>query len=327
MATVRQRFLLTTAAFLLFSTATVRADWGSGFGGHGWGDDNDDRPGCWWGGGDCDGDDDDDDGDGDDDSSTTNPAQLGFTSEQINGYNRMITIHAVLACLVWVFLIPLGGILIRLGLKSPWIVRIHALLQSISYLIYVVAAALGIYLVRELSPRSGGMWQDPHTKLGIAILALAFLQPILGIVHHSLFKSRAAAAKAGTISKRPGRTVPGYIHLWLGRALIVLGMINGGLGLRLAAQSRFETNSRTKTIAYSVGAVIMFLLYLIFVVKGERRRSLERKQQSLDASRGGVPLMVRDNGAAMPPGYHQPPSYDESQESIMKEGQTTARYS
>lgn len=29
-------------------------------------------------------------------------------------------------------LIPVGGILIRAGLKSPWILRIHAVLQSVS---------------------------------------------------------------------------------------------------------------------------------------------------------------------------------------------------
>lgn len=168
------------------------------------------------------------------------------------------------------------------------------------------------------------MWSDPHTKLGVAVLVLAFFQPFLEIIHHSLFKKRAAAAKDGSANKKAGRSAPGGIHLWLGRALIVLGMINGGLGLRLAANSPFETNTRPKTIGYSVAAAVMFLLYVLFVVRGERRRSKERKEQS--SNERGLPLEDARTSTSTLPGYHHPPSYDESQESFRKEGQTTARY-
>lgn len=175
------------------------------------------------------------------------------------------------------------------------------------------------------------MWQDPHTKLGVAILILAFLQPIIGLIHHVIYKRRATAAKNGTSSKMPGRTVPGYMHLWLGRLLIVLGMINGGLGLRLASQSPLQNNTNTKAIAYGVGAGIMFLLYIAFVVFGERRRSRERKEHANDLSRSGMPLVTPERsgtqrGGLAPPVYNQPPSYEDSQESLRKEGNTTARY-
>ena len=176
------------------------------------------------------------------------------------------------------------------------------------------------------------MWEDPHTKLGIAILVLAFFQPILGLVHHSLYKKRVAAVKQGNTTKLPGRTVPGHAHLWLGRILIVLGMINGGLGLRLASNSPNERNKHAKAIAYGVCAGLMFLLYVAFVILGERRRSNERKQQQVDVTTRGVPLMAHDGegaqrGGLVPPTYSHPPTYEDSEESPRKEQVTTARYS
>lgn len=322
----RTHFLFTTAIFLLLNTNTANAQGGWGGGhwgdGDGNGDDNGSWNGCgWWDGNDnC---------NGGDDGGTADPSRLGLSTSDTT---RIITIHAVLASLVWVFFIPVGGILVRSGIKSPWIVRIHAFLQSISYLLYIVAAGMGIHLVRSLSYGPYSMWQDPHTKLGIAILVLAFFQPILGLIHHSLYKRRVNAVKQGNTTKLPGRTAPGYVHLWLGRILVVLGMINGGLGLRLASHSPYETNGRTKAIAYGVGAGVMFLLYVAFVILGERRRSKERKDQQNDMTTRGVPLMTHDvegvqRSGPVPPTYNHPPSYEDSVESLRKEGETTARYS
>jgi len=330
----RTRFILTPAAFFLLNANTANAQWGWG-GGHwggGDGDGNGDWNGCgWWDGSDDCNDGDDGDNDGNNNGSV-DPSALGLSTSEMNRTTRIITVHAVLASLVWVFFIPIGGILVRSGVKSPWVVRIHAFLQSISFLIYIVAVGMGIYLVRSLSYGPYSMWQDPHTKLGIAILVLAFFQPILGLLHHSLYKKRVTAVKQGNATKLPGRTVPGYAHLWLGRVLIVLGMINGGLGLRLASNSPYETHGRTKAIAYGVGAGVMFLLYLAFVILGERRRSKERKEQQNDMTTRGVPLMTHDaegvqRSGPVPPTYNHPPSYEDSQESLRKEGETTARYS
>lgn len=108
-------------------------------------------------------------------------------------------------------------------------------------------------------------------------------------------------------------------------------MVNGGLGLRLAAQSPLETNIHAKAIAYGVGAGVMFLLYVAFVIVGERRRSQEHNEQSIDISTRGIPLMTHDAEGAQrtgpaPPVYNHPPSYEDSEESARKEQVTTARY-
>jgi hypothetical protein len=151
-----------------------------------------------------------------------------------------------------------------------------------------------------------GIWSDSHPRLGLAILALAILQPIFGAVHHRLFKRRSAAAAAGTASKAPGRTLPyvtqegleidtdtcrGYIHLWVGRSLIVLGIINGGLGIRLSSYSPFRTDNQTRTsaIIYGVIAGVMFGLYVLLVVLFELRRKRAARQATVAITKESLP--------------------------------------
>jgi hypothetical protein len=58
------------------------------------------------------------------------------------------------------------------------------------------------------------------------------------------------------------------------------GIINGGLGIRLASFSPFRSDSQTKTagIVYGVVAGVMFALYAILVILFEmRRRSAQRQ--------------------------------------------------
>lgn len=262
------------------------------------------------------------------------------------GTNKTVTIHAVLACLVWVLyvmlactirlqllisdsLIPLGGILIRSGLNIPGLVKIHAFLQSISYIIYIVAAGMGIYLVNELSVSQYSLWSDPHTKIGIGILGLAFFMPILGLIHHTLYKRRARRYKEG--GPRPGRTIPGYLHLWLGRILIPMGMVNGGLGIRLASNAPGGGgDEKKKIIGYSIGAGLMFLAYVIFVIVGEVRRKRERQGRISNRRAGPMvpqayqPVRGVDNEQNVPPSYEQSQTFLPNNEP--KDADGTARY-
>lgn len=187
---------------------------------------------------------------------------------------------------------------------------------------------MGIYLVRELSVAEYSLWSDPHTKIGVGILILALLMPFLGLVHHSMYKKRAVQFKLG--GPRPGRTAPGYLHLWLGRILIPLGMVNGGLGLRLDSESPYGDKSKTKMIAYGVVCGIIFLIYVIFVVTGEMRRSRERRGQVPD--RRSVPMVAQEYQPvrAVDNDVHVPPTYEQSQTFLpangAKNSDGTARY-
>ncbi|USW48062.1 Putative cytochrome b561/ferric reductase transmembrane [Septoria linicola] len=208
----------------------------------------------------------DDDGgsstsDDNDTSFRSSDSSFGFGRFSFSSQHKKLVAHAVLATFAFGFLFPAGGILIRLAsFRGLWLV--HGLCQLFAYAMYVAAFGLGVYLVRS-SPR--GTIHDPHPIIGIILLGLIFFQPFFGLMHHLLFK------------KYLRRTFWSYAHLWLGRIVITLGIINGGLGLRLARRFPLAPPSRGAMIGYGVAAGIMWLLYVLAALVGERRRSRVRE--------------------------------------------------
>lgn len=96
--------------------------------------------------------------------------------------------------------------------------------------------------------------------MGTIICALLAVQPILGWLHHQYFLKNQ---RRGLIS---------HAHIWYGRVLMVLGIVNGGLGLQLAdAPKAF-------IVAYSVVAGITSILYVAGTLVGEMRKKRRSKQ-------------------------------------------------
>lgn len=260
----------------LLAAVSLRSRSGAQFSGGGGSFGGDNSGGSRWDNG--------DDGDNNDGSPTRTASQGSpFSSQpEFDRATRILIVHAVMASLVWVIFIPSLAILLRLNIKSPAILRVHAVGQIMSYIIYIGAAGMGVWLAQQSA--AYGVWHDPHPRLGLAILVMAFFQPILGAVHHRVYKKRVLNAQAGERTKEPGRTWVGRVHLWLGRLLIVLGMVNGGLGIRLASFSPFQSDATSNKagIAYGVIAAVVFALYLIFVIVFEvrRRRALRAELQN-----------------------------------------------
>lgn len=215
--------------------------------------------------------------------------------------NHAIVIHAVLAALAWVLLMPLGAILLRLNIQSPVILKLHAACQVVAYIVYFVAAGMGVWIVRQASGRVD-LFSDPHPIIGLAVLAVALFQPLWGIIHHKKFKKGLAAWKAGQSAQKPGRTGFGRLHLWIGRILITIAMVNGGLGFRLASQSPYPPAKSAK-IAYAVVAVFMWLLYITVVFVFEIRKAAGRRGSGTQEERYALKR-------------GEPPTYDESRESL-----------
>lgn len=142
----------------------------------------------------------------------------------------------------FVLILPLGGILLR-TLPSRHTVLIHAAVQISGYTTAIVGLGLGVWLglnVRYLD--------YAHTVIGMGVLGAMAVQVVLGIVHHALFQ------RAG---KRVGWW--GFIHVGLGRVILVLGLVSGGLGLLLAE------NTRAGAVAYGVVAGVVGVEYLAVV--------------------------------------------------------------
>jgi hypothetical protein len=168
----------------------------------------------------------------------------------------MLLAHGAMASLAFVGLFPIGGILIRVA-SFTGLVWVHAALQVIAFLVYVAAFGIGIWIAIN-----GDYLTNAHPIIGIVLLIILCAQPLGGFLHHRYFK------------KYGRRSTVSYTHIGIGRIAIILGMINGGLGLQLAG------SRGSGVIAYSVIAAVMGLLYIASIVYGERKRSRRMSQQS-----------------------------------------------
>ncbi|SMQ52532.1 unnamed protein product [Zymoseptoria tritici ST99CH_3D7] len=172
--------------------------------------------------------------------------------------DTLLTAHGVVACAA-ILLFILGAILIRLASFSG-LVWAHVGVQVFGFVAFIAAVGMGIYMA---------MFEGfvAHPIIGLIVFGLLFVQPITGLVHHRLFKRTNA------------RSASSWVHLTTGRSIIILGLINGGLGLQLAGQSR------AVYIAYGVVAGVVGLVYLAAIIFGERKRSSTRSDSSQSTSK------------------------------------------
>lgn len=136
--------------------------------------------------------------------------------------------HGVIAVFAYVFLFPLGAALLRLSSKVP--VRLHYICQTIAGILVLIGFGLGIAAAREYN-RSRD-YNTAHEIIGLILISFSVIQYTGGAVHH-------------IIVKKTGYKSPiGKIHMYLGFCIIILAMINGGLGLRLARKFCFLNEDR-----------------------------------------------------------------------------------
>jgi len=74
-----------------------------------------------------------------------------------------------------------------------------------------------------------------------------------------------------------------HAHLWLGRVLITLGIINGGLGFAFADTFPGPAPSNGSRIAYGVAATVVWVVYVSVCivwqeVKGSRIKEHEDRE-------------------------------------------------
>jgi hypothetical protein len=157
--------------------------------------------------------------------------------------------HGVLMTMVFAFFLPLGAILLRV-VRSKNTAWIHGMWQMFFLMVAVAAFGVGAWMATIQ-----GQWttSNGHPIIGTVVVGLLLFQPIGGILHHRAYK------------RTNGPTAVGAGHRWLGRALLVLGVINGGLGLQLADEGK------EFIIAYGVIAGIVYLTWLVVALWHAKR--------------------------------------------------------
>ena len=173
-------------------------------------------------------------------------------------HNAVIT-HGTVMGFTFAFLFPLGAILIRVA-SFRGLIWVHAAIQSLAYALALAGLGLGIYIAvypdlqvchffHGRHAREADIFQitgngNGHPIIGIVVISCLYLQPILAILHHEMYK------------KTSKRTIWGISHVWWGRIIITLGIINGGLGLQLSG------NTTKGEIAYGVIAGVIWLVWV-----------------------------------------------------------------
>jgi hypothetical protein len=164
--------------------------------------------------------------------------------------DMVIMAHAVLAPITFVLFFPIGAMIIRL-LSFKGVVWLHAGWMVTTYIIVLGAMGMGVWIAVMTQ-----QLDTYHSIIGLVVVGALLLQPVSGITHHLLYK------------KTGGANVATYPHIWWGRAVVTLGIINGGFGLKLSG------NTTKGEVAYAIVASVMWVLWMVVIVfsfaKGRR---------------------------------------------------------
>ncbi|KAK2740718.1 hypothetical protein FQN55_008772 [Onygenales sp. PD_40] len=182
------------------------------------------------------------------------PASAEIIYQDLPLVPKLAKTHGVVMGVAFTIMFPLGALLVR-ALKTKETVWVHVAFQLVGWVLMIAGLATGIKVGKILDR----LHNNAHTILGTIVVVLMLAQPFVGFIHHRMFMKT---------QKRGAWT---HIHIWYGRVLILLGIINGGLGLQLAS------NSKGGTIAYGVVGGVMGAGYYIMAVVAEMKRRNQKE--------------------------------------------------
>ena len=214
-------------------------------------------------------------------------AQEGVTHTGFSGGSRVgIIFHGIFMAACFVVFFPLGALLIQLPFRLAF--WLHLIWQMCTVLGVIIGFSLGIYI--SVNSRLNSKLDSPHQGLGIATFSLVLIQTALGFLHQRIFK------------KTQSPSFFGIIHRFLGPAIILFGIVNGALGLKLA-------NNDGKIAPYFAAVLVIAFVCTLGQWIFRRRKMRNKAIQSAAASnfragaRGGVPLQNYGRGNVAPPEY------------------------
>lgn len=174
----------------------------------------------------------------------SNPlASTGATSgsasqERVDPNASLVSTHGIIMSVLFLGCFPLFALTLYLPTTKK-VRYIHAPLQVLSVVLLIAGLSLGIILARRIGDLDGA-----HMVIGfIVTLSLILVQPAMGLYQH-LYYHRTG-----------GSSIFGLAHRWLGRTMMILGIINGGLGWQL-------TGNTGAYLPYGIVAGLVFLIYI-----------------------------------------------------------------
>jgi Cytochrome domain of cellobiose dehydrogenase/Eukaryotic cytochrome b561 len=197
--------------------------------------------------------------------------------------------HAVIMSLIFLIFFPLGALMLYLP-YSHKVRFVHAPLQLISLVLLIVGLATGVVLGNRV-----GELDAYHQIIGYLIVAaLVLFQPALGIYQHLRY------------CKTGGRSPMSIVHRWLGRCIIILGIINGGLGFMQAGPVGNDDSPSWAVVTYCIVAGVVFFVYLSVLLAVSYRAKHPSSKPRREKSKWGY-AMNSSQGSS--PQMHSPPRY------------------
>ncbi|KAF2404316.1 hypothetical protein EJ06DRAFT_546243 [Trichodelitschia bisporula] len=187
---------------------------------------------------------------------------LGTASEGVVTQNNKLTLdhdagspgHAAVMGLAFVVVFPLGVLALRVLDK----VKLHMVFQSIGLLLVLLGFGSGLYISRVYNRSKG--YNTAHQIIGLIVVFIVITQWVLGFLHHRTFVK----------TQRPTAMIKP--HKWiLGPLVMLLGLVNGGLGFRLAVNPAFNLIYAPLVIAMLILMSVALALKRVF---GNRRRKV-----------------------------------------------------
>ncbi|KAI9814681.1 MAG: hypothetical protein M1832_005680 [Thelocarpon impressellum] len=161
-------------------------------------------------------------------------------------------VHAIFMAFSFVVLLPLGVMWLRYFGK----ITLHWLNNMVAVVCILVGMGLGVKASMQYNKSKS--FTAPHQIIGFIVVAFVAIQPIGGFIHHRMYKM--------TQRKSP----IGMAHRIGGAIIILLGMVNGAVGLNFAGSNR-------RLIPYGLGIVFLALIFsglLLLKRKKEQRKAL-----------------------------------------------------
>ncbi|KAF7898046.1 hypothetical protein BELL_0542g00010 [Botrytis elliptica] len=185
----------------------------------------------------------------------------GISASTLNAYSIA---HGTIMGITMVILFPVGAML--MPMFGKW--WIHAAFQTFSLVMLTAGFGLGVKLAmsKDYLFKNQG---KTHTSSGLALFVLLIIQAIMGLMHHLAYR------------KQHVKGFLGFIHIWYGRSLLILGIICGGLGLQLAR------NTKGGEIVYGIVAGLVVMSYFTILVLKNIGTFLDNKVMKIGSGEEG----------------------------------------
>lgn len=169
--------------------------------------------------------------------------------------------HAVIMVLTFVGFFPFGILVLRLG---SW-VRWHAVNQGLGLIGVIVGFGLGVHT--SYFYNRSKKFNSAHQVIGILLFIFVIAQFALGFMHHRVYKK----------TQQPTKLAP--VHVWMGRVIIPVGVMNAFLGFKLAQSPQYN---------YVLAGLVVFLFPVMILILFTKRFISKRwsRQQAKDGGQG-----------------------------------------